>query len=779
MIDFASFFPVLTIDDDMIISKNGDISLAFKVGLSEVFSLDKVSLDSISDSISNGLENLLPGTIFQKQDYFFKNDNKIPVTTAAEYLPRSDNKFFYESAILKHECYLILTYSRLNISNTKKKESSKEREIKAFIKSAESFVNKLNFSSFFEVKRLDENEIIDLLNTYFSLCTTELFEEEDYEISFDKEFRIKDNFVKIFSLENCSDLPISFSRYDKDKSYSTDRTDFMIPFTHNYVFGLSCNHLYNQVVYIDEFEGVKKEIENKSNKFKSLRSLSRFNKISNETLDEYLNEGEKNKIAYAKANFSMFLWDSQYKDLESNVDLARKEFQKSNLHLNYLTASCKDFFQANCPGNCSNINKVHRFILPTEAISTFLNLETTTTKSTNGILFCDTVHEEPVRVDLWDSPLKKGLIVNRNRLIFGPSGTGKSFLVNHIVSQYYEQGHHIIIMDIGNSYKKLCYLVGGDYLEYEIDNPLRFNPFDFEEYSLDKKEFLVSLLLFLWKGSDNKPTREEKNVLSKYLDDFFQKIQDDDTIKPCFNTFYEFVSEHNIEGGSLFFNKKSFLFSTADFYKDGDYNFILNAEVRMNFLHKRFIVFELDNIKDHPILFPLVIMLLIETTMDKIRNLPGIKKSIFIDECWKPLSQGEMVGFIKYLYKTIRKFYGEIAIATQDIDDIISTDAGPAMINNTDTFLLLSHKKKLSLKDKFYQHLSFTEADVSKLYATDKGEVFIKMGSLSNIYKVKVSPQRYACYSSNGDENETIYKTYKKNGNIKMAFEDFLDKRGT
>ncbi len=776
MINFNLFFPILTIDDDMIVSKNGDISLAFKVGLSEVFSLNQESLDSISDIISNGLENLPVGTIFQKQDYFFKENKTNPITTSSEYLPKSDNAFFYESPILNHECYLVLTYVVQNSKNNKKK-SSKEKEIKNFIKSSKSFTNKLNLSDFFEIKKLEEKEILNLLNSYFSLSSLKLNEKEDYEISFDKGFRIKDNFVKVFSMENCSDLPQSFTRSKIEKSYSTDRTDFFIPFTHDYIFSISCNHLYNQVVFIKESDEIKKEIENKSNKFKGLRSLSRFNKLSNETLDDFLDEGEKNKIKYAKVNFSMFIWDSQYKILEDNVDLARKEFQKAKIKLNYLTISIKDFYQANCPGNCSEINMVHQFILPTEAISTFLNLETTATKSTNGVLFCDVVHEEPVRVDLWDSPLKKGLIVNRNRLIFGPSGTGKSFLVNHIVSQYYEQGHHIIIMDIGNSYKKLCLLVGGEYLEYEEENPLKFNPFNFEKYSIDKKEFLVSLLLFLWKGSDNKPSREEKNVLSKYLDSFFEKIIKDSTIQPCFNTFYEHIMESNVEGGELFFNKNSFTFSTIDFYKGGDYDFVLNAKDKIDFLHKRFIVFELDNIKDHPILFPLVIMLLIETTMDKIRNLPGIKKSIFIDECWKPLSQGEMVGFIKYLYKTIRKFYGEIAIATQDIDDIISTDAGPAMINNTDTFLLLSHKKKLSLKDKFSKYLSFTESDVSKLYATDKQQVFIKMGNLSNIYKVKVSPQRYACYSSNGDENETIYKMYKKTQNIKMALENFVEKK--
>jgi conjugation system TraG family ATPase len=775
MINFKTFFPILTIDDDMIISKDGAISIAFKLNLPEVFSIDQANLDLISGIISNGLENLAVGTILQKQDYFFKENLTTPVTTSTKYLPRSDNKFFYESPILKHECYLILTYDPSALKNTKK-SSLKKEQIEYFIKSSNSFVNKLNLSSFFTIKQLKELEIINLLNSYFTLSSAKsIHEEEDYEISFDKGFRVKDNFVKVFSMENSGDLPQSFARYNKEKNLSTDRTEFYIPFTHNYVFSISCNHLYNQVIFIEESESIKKEIENKSNKFKGLRSLSRFNKLSNETLDAFLDEGEKNKTKYAKVNFSMFLWDPQHKELEQNVDLARKEFQKSKIKLNHLTASLKDFYQANCPGNCSNINKVHQFILPTEAISTFINFETTTIKSTNGILFSDIVHEEPVRVDLWDSPLKKGLIVNRNRLIFGPSGTGKSFLVNHIVSQYFEQGHHVIIMDIGNSYKKLCLLVGGDYLEYEQENPLKFNPFNFENYNIEKKEFLVSLLLFLWKGSGNKPSREEKNVLSKYLDSCFQKLKEDPNIQPCFNTFYEHIKQSNIEGGDIFFDKKSFIFSTIDFYKGGDYDFVLNAEEKMDFLHKRFIVFELDNIKDHPILFPLVIMLLIETTMDKIRNLPGIKKSIFIDECWKPLSQGEMVGFIKYLYKTIRKFYGEIAIATQDIDDIISTDAGPAMINNTDTFLLLSHKKKLSLKDKFYKYLSFTESDVSKLYATDKRQVFIKMGNLSNIYKVKVSPERYACYTSNGDENEKIYKTYKEKGNIKMAFENFID----
>ena len=143
-------------------------------------------------------------------------------------------------------------------------------------------------------------------------------------------------------------------------------------------------------------------------------------------------------------------------------------------------------------------------------------------------------------------------------LLTGATG----YIGKRLLPALIEQGHHVIIMDIGNSYKKLCLLVGGDYLEYEHENPLKFNPFNFEKYSLEKKEFLVSLLLFLWKGSENKPSREEKNVLSKYLDSFFQKLKDDTSIRPCFNSFYEHITKSNIEGGDLFFDKKSFIFST-------------------------------------------------------------------------------------------------------------------------------------------------------------------------------------------------------------------------
>ena len=462
-------------------------------------------------------------------------------------------------------------------------------------------------------------------------------------------------------------------------------------------------------------------------------------------------------------------------DLEKSKNKVENIFRELGIAPYHIKFALQDIYINNCPGSATLIPKEYRFIGISEQTPTLINFESYYESYKDGVLLCDRKNLAPIRIDLWDEPVKRGHIVNRNRLIFGPSGTGKSFLINHIASQYYEQGHHIVMIDIGNSYRKLCSLVGGQYYTYEIDNPLEFNPFYIQgEIDIDKKEFLCSLVLFLWKG-DTPASREEKQIITLYLDAFYNKLKVSPEIYPKLATFYEFVMENRVEyNEEKYFDKLSFDLSLRDFY-DGKYSHVLNSEKSVDLLHERFIVFEMDNIKDHPILFPLVTMLCIDVIMNKIRDLKGIKKSVFIDECWKPISKGDMAEFIRYMYKTVRKHYGEIAIATQDIEDILDTAAGPAMINNTDTMVLLSHKKKMAAKDKFMTHLSFNESDLEKLFSTDKHEVFIKVGNLSNVYKINVSKERYACYTSNANENAYIYSKYAQHQNMKLALNEFID----
>ncbi|GAA0716362.1 TraG family conjugative transposon ATPase [Aquimarina litoralis] len=771
-------FPIYAVENDLIISKNGDITVGYKLQLPQIYSLDKESINRINQLFDKIIRSLPENTIIQKQDYFFVDKIKEAVTQGDQMLSRSDNKFFYEKPTLSHECYLFITKDSKNkislTSNTKLYQKYMD-EVNDFLKVVNTSISFLAKEEFFEVNSLDSETIINILGKYISLSAEG--QQSLKDLFFDKRLQVGEKIAEMYAITSYNQLPLSIETTKKNIDFSTQRTDFQIPFIQPVCLGLECNHIYNQVIFIDNSEKVFSKLKTKLNQFKSLAILSKENEVTYDQIDQLVNNVIEKELRFVYQHFNIILWDTEEDKLENHKNQLENAFKELSITPYQIKHSLKDLFMANVPGACATIPEIYKFIGISEQTPVFLNFESYYQGNKDGILLTDRKNGAPVRLDLWIEPVKRGLIVNRNRLIFGPSGTGKSFLINHIASQYYEQGHHIVMIDIGNSYKKLCNLVKGQYYAYDPDVPLEFNPFHFnhiDEVNNDKKIFLTSLIIFLWKGEDPF-RREEKQVIGLYLDAYYETFKHEDDTYPCMASFYEFVDKNEVmDNEEKYFDKISFQLSLRDFY-DGKYHRILNSETPIDLVQERFIVFEMDNIKDHPVLFPLVTMLCIDVVMSKIRKIPEAKKSIFIDECWKPISKGEMAQFIKYLYKTVRKFYGEVAIATQDVEDILDTPAGPAMINNTDTMILLSHKKKMATKDKFAQYLSFSESDLEKLFSTDKREVFIKVGSVSNVYKVSVSPERYACYSSNADENKIIFDTYHNQKNMELALTEFVE----
>lgn len=768
-------FPIYTVEQDLLISKFGDVSLVYELKMPQIYSLDKEAMDHINLIVDKLIRSLPAGTVLQKQDYFFVTSLKDPIADGTNILSRSDNAYYFEKPILTHQCYLIFikdSKNKVNITNHKTKYEKYLQGLGSFISDIDISVSFLSKEEYFSVKRLNNDEIIDLIGQYFSLSLNNDCKLKD--IFLDRQLQIADNIGEVYALTSNNELPINIDSYIRNKEYSTQRTDFFVPYIQSLCLGLECNHVYNQIIYVEKSQDIFKSIKIKMNNFKSLSLLSKENELYYDNMEDLVENVIDKELKFIKQHLNIIIWEDNKEQLEKNKNELENTFREMDMTPYHIKYSIKDIYLNSSPGAASAIPEEYKFIGFSEQIPSLMNFESYYESFKDGVLLCDRKNEAPIRLDLWDEPVQRGHIVNRNRLIFGPSGTGKSFLINHVASQYYEQGHHIVMIDIGNSYKKLCSLVGGQYYTYDIDHPMEFNPFYVHgEIDIDKKEFLVSLVLFLWKG-ESPFTKEEKQIITLYLDAYYANLKLHKNIFPKLSTFYEFVMENRVEyNEEKYFDKLSFDLSVRDFY-DGKYRHILNSEQPVDLLHERFIVFEMDNIKDHPVLFPLITMLSIDVVMGKIRQLKGIKKSIFIDECWKPISKGEMAEFIKYMYKTVRKHYGEVAIATQDIEDILDTTAGPAMINNTDTMILLSHKKKMASKDKLATHLSFNEADLEKLFSTDKREVFIKVGNVSNVYKVSVSDKRYACYSSNANENQFIFDRYAKHKNMKLALNEFI-----
>ena len=152
------------------------------------------------------------------------------------------------------------------------------------------------------------------------------------------------------------------------------------------------------------------------------------------------------------------------------------------------------------------------------------------------------------------------------------------------------------------------------------------------------------------------------------------------------------------------------------YYRGGEYDFLLNSDKQLDLLTKRFIVFEIDQIKDHPILFPVTTIIIMELFINKMRRLKGIRKMVVIEEAWKAIASANMADYIRYLYKTVRKFYGEAVVVTQEVEDIISSPiVKESIINNSDCKILLDQRKYLNKFDQIQTLLGLTDKEKGQI----------------------------------------------------------------
>jgi conjugation system TraG family ATPase len=427
----------------------------------------------------------------------------------------------------------------------------------------------------------------------------------------------------------------------------------------------------------------------------------------------------------------------------------------------------------------------------------FFNLETNYRSSVSpiGIRLGDRLTGKPVHVDISDEPMDKGICTNRNKFILGPSGSGKSFFTNHMIRSYYEKGTHIVLVDVGHSYKSLCDMVGGYYFTYSETKPIKVNPFFIGEgdtLDTEKKESIKTLLLALWKKDNETYNRSEYVALSNSLQLYFDKVENDKELLPCFDSFYEFLKDEfvNILKGDNVkdkdFDVSNFLYVLRPYYKGGEFDYLLNAKENLDLLQQRFIVFELDNIKDHPILFPVVTIIIMEVFISKMRKLKGIRKMILIEESWKAIAKEGMAEYIKYLFKTVRKFFGEAIVVTQEVEDIISSPVvKQAIVNNSDCKILLDQSKYQNKFDQIQELLGLTDKEKALVLSINKAndptkkykEVFISLGGvLSKVYRTEVSPEEYLAYTTEETEKVKLMKYAEKfDGDIQKGITAFAN----
>jgi len=789
--NLENVLPVLGFNDDVQVSANLDLTIGFRLSLPEVLSCSTEKLYMLHDTFQR-MVNLLPaGSFLHKQDFFlvrefdpaFPEKEDAGSSEKPQSLNTSYLQHFAGRQSLKHECFLyisllnrgllknylesalILSRKQRNLENL---QFDKIAELQSNIAAIFS-QNGIGCKSLSKEKAIGDEKSLGLIERFLSLNFTDNHPALG-GIDFRDRLKVMDRFVEVLSLSDYSHIPAEL-RPVSDHPQTGLPVSLVYPVSYHLPF----SHITNQFIYIPEQQEIKGYLESSYKKIYSLSKFSSENKVNAGLIESFLDHVQTSGEKIVKTHFNVMLFDTSLKDMKQHKSETASAFSMMNCFPYQHTHDLPMLFFA-CVPYSTQLPETELFItqVPQACCLTGFEGELKNSPSDFTIRLSDRLEGCPVKIDISDEPMHKHLIHNRNKIIIGGSGSGKSFFTNHLLRQYAESENcHIVLLDVGRSYELLTgYLNerlkaqgGAMMVEFTTENPISFNPFILEgELDIERKQTILSVIYTIYKEN---LSEMEKDVIAHSLTAFFEFEESERS----FNGYYKFCQSYIptlVKEQSIEFNANEFFFILGKYYRDGEYGYLLNKQMDTDeFFHCPFIVFELDNIKDHAVIFPVATLIIIDIFMQKMRRLKGVRKVICIEEAWKAIATPQMASYIKYFYKTIRKFFGEAMVVTQEVDDVISSPViRDAIINNADTRILLDMSKFRNKFDSISETLGLSEFQKEQILSINKNlpsgrklkEVFIGLGSYSQVYALEVSKPEYYCYTSEQGEKEMILK---------------------
>ena len=792
-LNLSDRIPIWKIENHLVISKTQAISAKLALTMPEAYSLSESGVQGIYDMFNRIVKAIPKGYILHKQDYY------VPQTyqrngQGTTFLSAAYERKFNEREFMEHRCYLTITKNPLedafttNLLTTLISGRLVKRDITDGISEFENTLRKVQHiisAAGIDNTVLQGTAIVQLLNEYYNLGDRQILKD----IAFEKDYiRIGDNNLVIYnSIAADIEMPTEI-----DSGINVDEF-FDRSVTYPIGIGYAYPHIVNTIIRKNDPNKLVKALSRKREKILSMTFKSRENEQLVVEYDNFLSAQLDSGSIPVYVSQNVMLWGK-------GEALVKAENQLNNaltkmevfVHRNF---NCANVFWACTPGNAADLPESEYQIQFSDTASLFFPVETNPKNSgIEGIKMSERDYGIPITVDLWDMPMKKGWITNRNMFVLGPSGSGKSFFVNFMVRQLLEQGYHITIIDVGGSYRRLCNYMGGKYYEYTAKSKMAFNPFFVppgESKNLEEQESLKTLIFTLWKGENQNISKEEYTILSKCIITYYEYLNRADNsnkIAASFNSFYEFVTTEFadllLEEEKAYFDFVSFKMVLKPYYQGGEYDYLLNSTEEFSIADLPFCVFELDEIKDHPVIFPIVALVVMDAFITKMRKLKKVKKIILIEEAWSAISNAGMAEFLKYLYKTVRKFNGSVGIITQELEDIIGNPfVKNTILNNADIQILLDQTKYQTRFEDLAKLLGLPESETKKVMSINKiplaGErskdVYIRLGQVGKVYTTLVPMEEVAMYTTEAADSVMIDELTEKHGDLEYSIIKYLD----
>ena len=769
-------------------------------------------------------QTLGEGYAIHKQDIISRKEFKNEDGDKHEFLSESYFRYFKGRVYTDSATYITITQESKK-SRLLSFDNKKWRDFLVKIRKVQDQLKDAGIAAHF----LNKEEASEYVDRFFAMnFKDKIVSMSNFKVD-EESIDMGDKRCKVYSLVDvdCANLPSAIRPFTNIEVNNTSMPVDLMSLVDN-IPGAEVV-VYNQIVYMPNQKRELALLDKKKNRHASMPNPSNQMAVEDIKRVQEVVAKENKQLVYTHYNFVVGV--SPDTDLQKCTNHLENSFGRMGIHISKRAYNQLELFVNSFPGNCYGMSDEYdRFLTLGDAASCLMYKEKIQHSEDTPLKVYYTDRQGvPVAIDITGKEGRNKLTDNSNFFCLGPSGSGKSFHMNSVVRQLWEQNTDVVMVDTGNSYEGLCEYVGGKYISYTEEKPITMNPFRInrEELNVEKTGFLKNLVLLIWKGSQGTVTKTEDRlidqVITEYYDTYFNgftgftpplredlrksliiddrnrshqnpdetEAQREERLERTinqieqrrkelkveslsFNTFYEFsvqripdiCSENSIGGIDI----STYRYMMKDFYRGGNHDKTLNENMDSSLFDETFIVFEIDAVKDDPLLFPIVTLIIMDVFLQKMR-IKKNRKVLVIEEAWKAIASPLMAEYIKYLYKTARKFWASVGVVTQEIQDIIGSEiVKEAIINNSDVVMLLDQSKFKERFDTIKSILGLTDVDCKKIFTINRlenkdgrsffREVFIRRGSTSNVYGVEEPHECYMTYTTERAEKEAL-KLYK------------------
>ena len=806
-------------------TKTGEYSAVLKIeNPVQKYSADIDSYYDFTHLFSALVQTLGEGYALHKQDIFVRKQFANEPEHNQEFLSSSYFRYFNGRPYTDSLCYLTITQEAKK-SRLFSYDSKKWRDFLVKIYKVRDLLR----DSGVQVKFLNKAEASEYVDRYFAMNFKDRTVSMTNVKADDETVSMGDKRCKVYSLVDvdCAALPSLIRPYTNIEVNNTEMPVDLVSVVDNIPNAETV--VYNQIIFLPSQKRELALLDKKKNRHASIPNPS--NQMAVEDIKQVQDVIARESKLLVYTHFNMVVGVPADTELQKCTNHLENAFGRMGIHISKRAYNQLELFVSSFPGNCYSLNEEYdRFLTLSDAAVCLMYKERVQHSEETPLKVYYTDRQGvPVAIDITGKEGKNKLTDNSNFFCLGPSGSGKSFHMNSVVRQLHEQGTDVVMVDTGNSYEGLCEYFGGKYISYTEERPITMNPFRInrEEMNVEKTGFLKNLVLLIWKGTQGTVTKTEdrliEHVITEYYDAYFNGFegftpqQREDLRKSLviddrnssekrhesereraariegiideiegrrkelkveelsFNSFYEYsvqripdiCEENRITGIDL----STYRYMMKDFYLGGNHEKTLNENMDSSLFDETFVVFEIDSIKDDPLLFPLVTLIIMDVFLQKMR-IKKNRKVLVIEEAWKAIASPLMAEYIKFMYKTARKFWASVGVVTQEIQDIIGSEiVKEAIINNSDVVMLLDQSKFKERFDTIKAILGLTDVDCKKIFTINRlenkegrsffREVFIRRGTTSGVYGVEEPHECYMTYTTERAEKEAL-KLYKR-----------------